>query len=50
MKIDLFKRDHINFFYFAISYKNVINYGKRFLYSIFVVNLDKINISYDKSF
>jgi iron-sulfur cluster assembly protein len=40
-----FKRNHIDFFYFAISYKNVINYGKRFLYTIFVVNLDKINIT-----
>ena len=28
-----------------ISYKNVIIYGKRFLYTIFVVNLDKINIT-----
>ena len=35
----------ITFFYFIISYKNVINYGKRFLYTIFVVNLDKINIT-----
>ena len=35
----------ISFFYFDIRYKNVINYGKRFLYTIFVVNLDKINIT-----
>jgi iron-sulfur cluster assembly protein len=32
-------------FYFAISYINVINYGKTFLYTIFAVNLDKINIA-----
>jgi iron-sulfur cluster assembly protein len=32
-------------FYFVISYINVINYGKTFLYTIFAVNLDKINIA-----
>ena len=37
----------ISFFYFDIRYKNVINYGKRFLYSIFALYLDKIKISYD---
>lgn len=43
--IDFYFRFNIAFFYFDISYKNVINYGKRFLYTIFVVNLDKINIT-----
>ena len=32
-------------FLFHYSYKNVIGYAKRFLYTIFAVNLDKIKIS-----
>lgn len=36
---------HITKFYRIISYKNVIDWGKRFLCTIFVVNLDKINIT-----
>jgi iron-sulfur cluster assembly protein len=45
MKLICFKKNHIDIFYFIICYKNVISNGKRFIYSIFVVNLDKIYIT-----
>jgi iron-sulfur cluster assembly protein len=45
MKLIRFKKNHIDIFYFIICYKNVISNGKRFIYSIFVVNLDKIYIT-----
>jgi iron-sulfur cluster assembly protein len=45
MKLIRFKKNHIDFFYFIICYKNVISNGNRFIYSIFVVNLDKIYIT-----
>jgi iron-sulfur cluster assembly protein len=45
MKLICFKRNYIDFFYFLICYKNVIGYAKRFIYTTFVVNLDKINIT-----
>ena len=36
---------HIIKFYRVIIYKNAMNWGKRFLCTIFVVNLDKIKIT-----
>lgn len=44
-KLICFKSNYIEFFYFHINYKNVIGNGKRFINSIFVLNLDKINIT-----